>query len=102
MPTHSPTHEPGTLNLSAWVCAALAMAIMAALLQAIATLAQVQVQNAHSRDTRLLVQEARQRYCLAETRWEERARCETPDAPVETANVWPPHHPLNTEVASAR
>lgn len=91
MPKSTPP-EPGSINLSAWVCAFLAMTIMAALLQAIMMLAQAQVLNAHSRDTLQLVHEARMRTCMSETRWEDRARCETPEATIQTANVWPPRH----------
>jgi hypothetical protein len=112
MSTSTPP-EPGSINLSAWVCAFLAMTLMAALLQAIMLLAQAQVLNAHSRDTSQLVLEARLRTCMAETRWEDRARCETPDVPIQTTNVWPPRQvdsesahpprrPAQTALASAR
>ena len=103
MSTSTP-HEPGSINLSAWVCAFLALTLMAALLQAIVMLAHAQVFNAQSRDTRQLVQEARMRACLAETRWEDRTRCEFPEATLDTANVWPPRHPLDRQatLVSAR
>lgn len=103
MPTSS-SHESGSIHLSAWACALLALTIMAALLQAIAMLAQTQVMNAHSRDTRLIALEARTRACLAHTRWEERLRCENPEASVQATNVWPPHadsiQPFATRVSA--